>query len=126
MIQSSAFVFERLKNIAEELLRSTDKNHIYTQAIVLLTETGNEYGAVIENPLTADKKEEKYLISQMADAMDTAVSYILCLWKDGDVDLPSYDFREMIESLDPKNADTSVFVLKDSGYSAVRLENTMK
>ncbi len=120
-----ADVFERMKKSADGLLCKADKRE-YTQAIVLLSRTGREYGAVIEDALSEDKNEEKALIDSLSTANDIKVSRVLCMWQDGGIDIPSFAFRKMLLEIDPSNNDCGIFVSTADGFSVIRLENTMK
>lgn len=120
-----ADVFERMKKSAVELLDKSQKRE-YTQAIVLLSRTGREYGAVIEDALSKDKSEEKTLIDSLFSANDTKVNCILCMWQDDAIDIPSFAFRKMLLEIDPSNNDCGIFVTTADGFSVIRLENTMK
>lgn len=118
-------IFERMKKTALELLVNAEKKE-YTQAIVLLSGTGREYGAVIENALSGDKKDEKALIECLASANDTKLNHVLCMWRDGGIDIPSFALRQMLCDVDDSNNDCGIFVMVDDGYSVINLENTMK
>ena len=120
-----ADVFEQMKNTALELLCGTEKKE-YTQAIVLLSSAGREYGAIIENALSGDKKEEKSLTERLLSANDTKLSHILCVWQDGEIDVPSFALRQMLLDIDPSNKDCGLFVITADGCSVMSLANTMK
>ena len=120
-----AQVFERMKKTALELLCGTEKKE-YTQAIVLLFGTGREYAAVIENALSGDKKDEKVFTECLASANDTKLNRVLCMWCDGEIDIPSFALRQMLCDVDDSNNDCGIFVMVDDGYSVIKLENTMK
>ena len=81
---------------------------------------------LINNALSPDKECEGDLIANLKANDDTEISYILCLWHNGCVDFPSYDFRKMLLEMDAKNANSEIFVLTDSGYQTKLLEITMK
>ena len=118
-------VFERMKTCALDLLSSSEKIE-YTQAIVLLSTSGREYGKVIQNALSKDKKEEKELLELLTAANDTALSRVFCVWQDGAIDIPSFGFRQMLLQTDASNNDTGIFVSTADGFSVIKLENTMK
>ncbi len=118
-------IFTKLKNTADEILLNTEKKQ-YTQAIVLLTSCSNEYSAVIENALSVEKSDEKALLDKLIAASNTKIDLILCLWQDGSVDIPSYDFRKKLCVLNPDNADSGIFVITRDGYSVIKLGSTLK
>ena len=120
-----ADVLERMKKTAVELLRDADKAQ-YTQAIVLFSQKGNEYGVVLPNALSKDGPEESALLERLRAADDTAAGYILCAWADGNVDIPSHALRTKLLDVNPENADTNVFVMTQNGASVMKLGKTMK
>ena len=117
-------IFEDMKNTAKNLLDGAEKAQ-YTQAIVLLSQR-NEYAAVINNAISKEKREEEALLKRLKDADDTEVRYLLCMWADGNIDLPSFDFRKMLCEVSEKNIDTQIFVMTQNGVALKKLEATMK
>lgn len=118
-------VFDKMKKAAAELLADAEIGN-YTQAIVLCSATGNQYGAVINDPLSKEKEDEKNLIERLRTANDTEISFALCMWQDKGIDIPSYAFRDLICSLNSKNADSLLFVMTEDGVSGIKLSATMK
>ena len=118
-------LFERLQKTASIMLKSAEQGQ-YTQGLVLVSSTGKEYSAVIKDVLSEEHAEEKALLEELKANHDTTLDYVLCMWQDACIDIPSWAFRKMLCSLDPKNADALLFVMTGNGVSAVRLANTMK
>jgi len=54
------------------------------------------------------------------------LDYVLCMWQDGCIDIPSRTFRKMLCAMNPQNADALLFVMTPNGVSVVKLANTMK
>ena len=117
-------VLERMSQKASALL-SRAAIGLYTQALVLCTD-GGEYGAVISNALTAEKAEEHALLNALRDARDTRVRYVLCMWGDGNIDLPSHAFRILLRELDSQNDESLIFVNTKNGLAVVKLQITVK
>lgn len=120
-----ADIFERMKKTASDLLRNTEKEQ-YTQAIVLLSKKGNEYGTIIRNVLSEDKTEESALLEGLRAADDTEICYILCMWGDACIDIPSFAFRARLCTANPQNTESKIFVMTQNGVSVMKLANTMK
>ena len=118
-------IFDRMKKTASAILQTAEKNE-YTQAIVLLSSTGKEDGAIINNALTDGQGDTQELLEQLRLKNDVAVHRILCLWQDGNIDIPSFAFRKMLCDLSPKNTETGIFVRMQNGFSTIKLEITMK
>ena len=112
-------------NTAKDLLRETTPQQ-YTQTIVLLTASNKEYGAVIHNAISQIKSDEKALLHKLRAASDTEIRYVLCMWANGGVDIPSYHFRKMLFELNHKNEDAGILIRAKDGYSAMKLGITLK
>ena len=124
-LQFDVNAFEQMKDTAKGLLSGVEKTQ-YTQAIVLLSSKGKEYGAVIGNAISKDKAEEEALLKRLKDACDTEVCYLLCMWEDGNIDLPSIGFRKMLCEASAKNTETQIFVMTQNGAALKKLGSTMK
>ena len=120
-----AAVFERMKKSADDELSKAEKGQ-YTQALVLLSVKGNEYSTLIRNALNPNPSDEAALLSKIKDLNDTEIRFALCSWQDGGIDIPSYRFRKSLCALDPKNAETLLFVMTDGGISGIKVSTTMK
>ncbi len=118
-------MFERMKKMASDLLLNAETEQ-YTQAIVLLSQKGNAYGTVIKNVLSEDKTEETAFFEGLRSADDTEIGYILCMWGDTCIDVPSYAFRKSICAVNPKNTESKIFVMTQNGVSVMKLANTMQ
>lgn len=118
-------VFEQIKNTTEKLL-SHANNDQYTQAITLVSSLGNEYSAIIKNALSEEMADEKSLLEQLTNANDTEICYVICIWKDGGIDLPSMAFRKLLCTLNSKNSEALIFVMTKDGISARIISSTMK
>lgn len=116
--------WDRMNLRATELLHDAKKQK-YTQAIVLLTSEGSEYGAVIHDALEKDSLEEKALFDRLHHQNDTEIRYALCMWEDGGIDLPSISQRKMLCELNPQNTETKIFVMTKNGISVIPLRVTL-
>ena len=120
-----ANLFEAMKKTALDLLEGAEKDP-YTQAIVLSSVTGKEYGARIKNALSQEKTDETALLERIKESGDTEIGCVLCMWQDHGIDVPSYAFRESLCSLDPQNSESLLFVMTADGVSAVKMSTLMK
>ena len=114
-----------LRETATGLLRDVECSR-YTQAIVLYSVTGNQYGAVISNTLSEEMTEETTLLNKAILARDTEIRYVLCMWQDQSIDIPSYAFREKLYACNPKNKDSLLFVMTSDGVAGITVATTMK
>ena len=118
-------IFKSMKEKAIELLSNTE-NCKYTQAIVLRSSKGNEYGTVIRNALSKERYDEQVLLQKIQDANDSTICFVLCMWQEKCIDVPSYDFRKALLELNEENAEAMIFVMTACGASEIKLLSTMK
>ena len=118
-------VFECMKEKAIELLSDVEKSQ-YTQAIVLHSVAGNEYSTIIRNALSEGKADEASLLRKIQEAKDCEMCFILCMWQDKCIDIPSFAFRKLLLDLNEKNSESTLFVMTADGVSGIKLSATMK
>ena len=116
-------IFNSMKEKAINLIFEADKCQ-YTQAIVLHSVEGNEYGMVIRNALSEEKYDEKALIRKIQN--DSVICFVLCMWQDGCIDIPSFNFRKSLLKLNEKNSEAKLFVMTAGGVSEMKLSATLK
>ena len=118
-------LFEKMKKTATELLRDAEEGQ-HTQAVVLFSAKGSEYGRVIKDTIAEDDSDEVALIESLKAADDTEIKYVLCMWKCGGIDIPSYRFRKMLCELNCQNSESVLFVMTFDGISGLKVAKTMK
>lgn len=118
-------IFSHMKEKAIDLLSNCDHGK-YTQAIILFSSSEKVYEAVIKNALSEEMIDEVCLIQNIMNAEDTEICYVLCMWYDKSIDIPSFAFRQLLLALNPKNSAASLFVMTTDGVSAVELSTTME
>lgn len=114
--------FDGLVTTAKDALKFI-KPEDMTQAVVFKTSLGNVYHTVIQN--TGEDKESDKLLAQMKKNEDTHITEMVCVWHEGSVDLPSYDLRVKLLSLNPKNKDSLVLLQGLEKYIVKELDKLM-
>ena len=117
-------VFACMKEKAE-LLSDAEKNQ-YTQAIVLYSAKGNEYSTIIRNALSKEMADEAFLLGKIQEANDSEIDFVLCMWQDQWIDIPSFAFRKLLLDLNEKNSESALFVVTADGVSEIKLSETIK
>ncbi len=124
-IGAREIVLEKMQELAAMALKSTELNE-KAQAIVLLTHKGNAYCYVINDALSKDKAEEDGLLQILTESADTEIKYILCLWLNGGLDLPSYDLRKKLCKINDRNLHAGIFVNTFEDVVIRELKDTVK
>ena len=117
-------IFDKMRQTAEFLLKDISTTKM-AQAVVLLSSKGKEYSTIIEDVLAEEKLAEKSLLRELLANDDTEIGYILVVWKNGCVDVPSYDFREMLCRMNIENKNAAIFLMSEARYSVKPLGATM-
>ena len=118
-------LFEKMKKTATELLRDAEEGQ-HTQAVVLFSAKGSEYGRVIKDTIAEDISDEMALIESLKAADDTEIKYVLCMWQGNTIDIPSYRLRKMLRELNCQNAESLLIVMTFDGISGLKVAKTMK
>ena len=119
-------VFEQMKKTAEAELSKAAAGQ-YVQAVVLLSAKENEYSTLIKNALSKEKADETAFLEGIKNVNDTEICYVLCMWQaDKCIDIPSFDYRNLLCALNPKNTEALLFVMTDNGVSGIKVSTTMK
>lgn len=117
-------IFESMKKRAESLLE-TCKAQTYTQVVVVLTSNHNLYGMVIDHVMDPTHRCEHAFLKELQGQHDTDIRQMVCMWSEGSLDMPSYDFRQMICDLHENNKNAEMLLQGASGYLKKTIAQTM-
>ncbi len=93
------------------------------QGMLLQSEKGEVYTLLSPKPIDSAAAEE--LMAKLKEKGDTKIGKLICLWDNGDVDLPSMSFREALLRLDEGNADAAILLCAGARFRGVKLRATM-
>ena len=117
--------FDELLKAARGIFKTYEPTQ-YAQAMVLETCKGVIYGVGFCEPRDAAYgAQERALVKRLSDAKDTQIAKLLCVWRDGGIDLPSYSFRAMLCVLNTENTNAKIFVKGEKAIFTKRLYQTM-
>ena len=113
-------MFEEMLNIARNKLESI--NEIVDglpapQVTVLLSDNNTLSVAVndVEGAICEELKRDK----------NTKIIQMLTMWKDGGIDLSSYNFRKALVDMDEENNNTDILLQGKEGHMIKKLAVTM-
>ncbi len=92
--------YDQMMRVADSVLGENHKNA--SQVLVTKTEDGHISSFI--NDLS-ENEEIKFLSAQK----ETLVA-LLCVWTNGQIDLPSIRIRKKLMQINPKNADTVIYL----------------
>ena len=93
-------LFEQMKSAADAALEELRTDSLQ----VLAVKTENSEITVFENDLSSDRE------AQFLSAQEKILVALLCVWANGQIDLPSMNIRKRLIEINPKNADAVVYL----------------
>ena len=114
-------------NIADNLVERARKileaepRHPNAQVIVLFTSFGNTHSCVINNVFSPDKSAEDGLLQSLVSRGETRIELAVCMWSNGSVDVPQFEFRRKLLSINAANSATGIVLYTGDGYTTKRL-----
>ena len=116
--------FELMKTRADAL-REICEVQPYTQVVVVLTSNHNMYGTVLDNAMDPAHPCEHAFLKELQDQHDTDIRQMVCMWLNGGLDVPSYDFRQMVCDLREDNQNAEMLLQGAEGYLKKTIAQTM-
>ena len=85
------------------------------QVIIVKTQKGNVYHFInylhVDGQFIGKSDDEERFVQMLLDKEEPVLKYIVCMWNEYSIDVPSMHFRELLMSISEKNAD-AMLVLK--------------
>lgn len=98
---------EAIKESALQLLQQYPSA---VQIIVVLTASGNRYHMAIDDILQNRVISENAIAELLLQNQDTQAQYLVCMWSNGNIDVPSWHLQKLLSSVDPKNSHAQILV----------------
>ena len=84
------------------------------QIVGVKTAKGNVY-FFANNVLSKGAEDEIDFWKELCDKSDTEIKYVVCMWNNHGIEIPSMSFRKMILESVPKNAETILILQGKNG-----------
>lgn len=97
---------EMLLHVAEEQIK---ENPSVVQVIVVKTAKGNIYSLANNDVLDGSYEDEAGFIQKLVDEDDAKVKFILCMWNNQGIEVPSMHFREGLLETSAENEKAIIF-----------------
>lgn len=91
------------------------------QVVVVKTAQDNVY-AFANDVLSKGEEDESTFLRELCDKGETELAYVVCVWKNGGVEIPAMHFLKLILETDPKNSKTRLAVEGKNGIEERALE----
>lgn len=109
---------EKLKALSyllEQGLQVLAQKDAPEQTVLLLTEKGSLCTLIMEER-PVYRELDTFLETRKGEA-DTRILYLLCLWRDGSLDVPSAELRKALLALNPGNSRARVLLNGGDGLN---------
>lgn len=103
----------------EQLLAHPDAD----QMIVVKTE--NNHLRSFSNSLKSNGADEKNFVEQISASENPVIKYVLCMWSDGSIEIPSMHFRNLLLDASAENAQAVIILQGTDGISCKKLITCM-
>lgn len=119
------------ENTKHQILKTieTSKNEIlsypdYDQLITVKTIKSNMYSFANKIECMNAHYEEDF-INQLIRQEDFEIEYVVCVWNDGSLDIPSMNFRQLLLQASEKNNHAILVMLGENGIIGRELASCM-
>ena len=90
--------------------------------LMVMTADGTKHHAVIhhavEERINGEHKDEVAFAESLRRMGETDIRYVVCLWHEGSIELPSHGFSEKLYELNPNNVEAKVLAQSSWRYIA--------
>lgn len=114
---------EELLYEAEKLVESENFSSQGVQVIVVLTAKSHSFSLINHNIMEGNLSEEENFIEGLVEAGETEIRYLVCMWKEYMLDIPSQHMREQLVKINPLNREMHLLLRGAEGYSTKKLKD---
>ena len=115
---------EELTALLEVACEAVQSGADVQQAVAVRTEKGNVYTLVRRDVSEKGRAEESRFVHRLAEAGEGRITALVCLWRDGALDVPSRHMAASLLAIDAGNREAKV-LLRGAEDSHVRLLGTL-
>lgn len=114
---------EELLYEAEKLVESEGSLSQGEQVIVVLTAKSHRFSLVNHNIMEGDLSKEENFIKGLVEVGETEIKYIVCMWQEYMLDIPSQHMREQLIKLNPLNKEMYLLLKGTENYLIKKLKD---
>ena len=114
---------EELLYEAEKLIESEGSLSQGEQVIVVLTAKSHRFSLVNHNIMEGDLSEEENFIKGLVEVGETEIKYLVCMWQEYMLDIPSQHMREQLIKLNPLNKEMYLLLKGKESCSIKKLKD---
>ena len=100
---------QQFEFLIQEVRKYMLEHQAAEQVIVVKTAKGN-VRFFANNVLDQKYVEEKEFVRKLVEQDDTVIQYIVCMWNDESLDLPSMNFRKLLLDVNEENKYAEIYL----------------
>lgn len=93
------------------------------QVIAVKTAKGNAYH--FANRCVGEARDEERFLQMLCEKDDKAVRYLVCMWRNGEIDVPSMYFRRRLIEICPQNTNALVLLQGMNAFTVREIRQLM-
>lgn len=98
-------VNRKIEELIVEAKKQVDDNPTAEQVIVLVTAKNNMYTCINHCIMDGNYDDENHFFQMLVNKADVEVKYLVCMWNNGGLEIPSANFRKQLLEICSKNTD---------------------
>jgi len=115
-----------LKEWEELLTKATEKLEIEApEQVVVMQSAKDEIYCIAFSDLQAATEGAIPALEQATAGIDTKIVRVVCMWRNGGIDLPSYALRDRLCKLNRENLDAQLLLQRADSPIIKRIADTM-
>ena len=121
-MKNTTLEFEKLLKQVEKLIKfdlSAD------QAVAVWTSKDNMFCFANHSIMSGNMEDENNFVRTLAENGDKEIRYVVCMWNDTTLDVPSCHLRDLLIELNPSNLETEILLNNGEGFQVKSLKMLM-
>ncbi|MDE7239082.1 MAG: hypothetical protein K2N41_05155 [Lachnospiraceae bacterium] len=121
-MKNTTLEFEKLLKQVEKLIKfdlSAD------QAVAVWTSKDNMFCFANHSIMSGNMEDENNFVRTFAENGDKEIRYVVCMWNDTTLDVPSCHLRDLLIELNPSNLETEILLNNGEGFQVKSLKMLM-
>ena len=121
-MKNTTLEFEKLLKQVEKLIKfdlSAD------QAVAVWTSKDNMFCFANHSIMSGNMEDENNFVRTLAENGDKEIRYVVCMWNDTTLDVPSCHLRDLLIELNPSNLETVILLNNGEGFQVKSLKMLM-
>lgn len=121
-MKNSILEFERLLKQVEKIIKHDLSAE---QAVAVWTSKGDMFCFANHSIMSGNMEDENNFVRTLAENGNKEIRYVVCMWNDNTLDVPSCHLRDLLIELNPSNLETEILLKNGEGFQVKSLKMLM-